>query len=375
MEGLTDVMRFDRYLLSQLIAVFGFFSLVLVGLQWVNQAVFLFDWLIGDGQSAWVFVQMSLLTLPQVIAAILPLSAFVAAIYVANRLMSDSELVVMQAAGFSAWRMSWPVLVFGVMVLAMVLILNHALVPMARASLAERGDDIRENVTARFLKDGRFTHPLNNVTLYIRALSDRGELLDLFLEDRRNGSDTVIIARRALVARSDSGPKLLMFDGQIQTQNKGVLSVTRFGDFTYDLAEMMPEDSATGRSLDQISSVDLLRTDPSLAATPGLPAKMLWREFHARNSQALLALASGVIGFAAILIGSFSRFGLWRQVAIAVVLAICVQGMHTVGFSASMGPGAFAWVWLYSGAALGLFFALSLIVIAERPRRVAKGGA
>ncbi len=369
------MMRFDRYLLSQLIAVFGFFSLVLVGLQWVNHAVFLFDWLIGDGQSAWVFVQMSVLALPQVISVILPLSAFVAAIYVANRLMGDSELVVMQAAGFSAWRMSRPVLIFGGFVAIMVMVLNHALVPLARASLADRGDEIRENVTARFLKDGRFTHPVEGVTLYIRALSDRGELLDLFLEDLRNGSDTTITARRALIARSETGPKLLMFDGQIQSLKNGSLAVTRFGDFTYDLSGMVVKGDSTARPLDQLSSLDLLRADRAAILAANSSPESFRREFHFRNSQPFLALASGLIGFAAILIGSFSRFGLWRQVGVAIVMAIAVQGINTVGFSASTRPGAFAWVWLYSGAALGLIFGLILILIAERPRPVAKVAA
>ncbi|MEO6300594.1 MAG: LPS export ABC transporter permease LptF, partial [Paracoccaceae bacterium] len=44
--------RFDRYLLSQLLTMFGFFALVLVGVYWINRAVGLFDQLIGDGQSA-----------------------------------------------------------------------------------------------------------------------------------------------------------------------------------------------------------------------------------------------------------------------------------------------------------------------------------
>ena len=35
--------RFDRYLLSQLVALFGFFALILVSVYWVNRAVGLFD--------------------------------------------------------------------------------------------------------------------------------------------------------------------------------------------------------------------------------------------------------------------------------------------------------------------------------------------
>ncbi|MCF8512597.1 MAG: LptF/LptG family permease, partial [Rhodobacteraceae bacterium] len=66
--------RFDRYLLVQLLAVFGFFALVLVSVYWVNRAVGLFDQLIGDAQTALVFLEFSLLTLPNVIRVVLPVA-------------------------------------------------------------------------------------------------------------------------------------------------------------------------------------------------------------------------------------------------------------------------------------------------------------
>jgi lipopolysaccharide export system permease protein len=138
---------------------------------------------------------------------------------------------------------------------------------------------------------------------------------------------------------------------------------------------MIAEDTNTGRSLDQLSSATLLRADPAIVQGAGSTAQAFFREFHFRNSQPFLGLSGGLIGFGAILIGSFSRFGLWRQVGVAAVLAIAVQAMNTVGFSKSTEAGPLAWIWLYSGAALGLFFGLSLIVIAERPRPLARGGS
>ena len=51
--------RFDRYMLSQLMMLFGFFSFVLIAIYWINSAVRLFDWLIGDGQTVWVFLEFS----------------------------------------------------------------------------------------------------------------------------------------------------------------------------------------------------------------------------------------------------------------------------------------------------------------------------
>ena len=59
--------RFDRYILSQLMVLFGFFSLILILVYWVNRAVVLFDRLIADGQSATVFLEFTALSLPGII--------------------------------------------------------------------------------------------------------------------------------------------------------------------------------------------------------------------------------------------------------------------------------------------------------------------
>jgi lipopolysaccharide export system permease protein len=196
-------------MLSQLLALFGFFSLVLVLIYWVNRAVGLFDRLIGDGQSALVFLEISLLTLPNVIRIVLPVSAFAATVYVTNRLTQDGELVVMQATGFSAFRLARPVVYFGLIVGVMLMVLTHFVVPASRATMAVRTAEISANVTAGLLSDGRFMHPSEGITFYIRKVSDTGELLDIFLaDDRTPSSGTTYTARRALLVRGETAPKL-----------------------------------------------------------------------------------------------------------------------------------------------------------------------
>ncbi len=104
--------RFDRYMLGQLLTLFGFFSLILVLVLWINRAVRLFDRLIADGQSAWVFLELTSLSLPGLIRIVLPLSAFVAAVYVTNRMSAESELTVVQATGVFAFPPCAPCFVF-----------------------------------------------------------------------------------------------------------------------------------------------------------------------------------------------------------------------------------------------------------------------
>ncbi|MEF3047396.1 LPS export ABC transporter permease LptF [Pseudotabrizicola sp. L79] len=367
--------RFDRYLLSQFLALFGFFSLLLVSVYWVNRAVGLFDQLIGDGQSALVFVEFSLLTLPNVIRLVLPISAFAAALFVTNRLTNESELVVMQATGFSAFRLARPVIYFGLVVGLMLAVLTHVLVPASRAILAERSVEISQNVTARFLRDGQFIHPTDGVTLYIRELTQTGELRDLFLSDERGqGSVITYTARRAFLARSDDGPKLLLFDGMTQTldQKTGRLSVTRFADVTYDLADMLSPQEADGRSIYEVSTPELLRASPELAAEVRQSRAALLEEGHSRIAQPLLGLVTALIGFSTLLLGAFSRFGLWRQIIGAIVLLVILQMLITQASALALESAA-AWPLIYLAPGVGILASVLILWLAQRPRRIRSG--
>lgn len=362
--------RFDRYLLSQLLALFGFFALVLVAVYWVNRAVGLFDQLIGDGQSALVFLEFTILTLPNAIRLVLPVAAFAASVYVTNRMMQESELVVMQATGFSAFRLARPVLYFGLTAMIMQAVLTNVLVPASQRILSERSAEISQNVTARFLTAGQFTHPAAGVTLYIREISPTGELLDLFLSDERAPAERSIhSARKAFLVRGEVAPKLVMVDGSTQTltRNGMRVAVTRFSDFTLDLAGLVAVDGSAQIALNALPTTVLLAAPPgALAATGSSLARML-EEGHSRLAAPLLSVAAPLIGFAALMLGSFSRFGLWRQMALAVALLLVVQLVWTWAGSAAL-HSASAWPVLYLAPLSGISLAAWLLWLAQRPR-------
>ncbi len=364
--------RLDRYLLSQLLGLFGFFSLVLVAVYWINRAVGLFDQLIGDGQSALVFLEFSLLTLPNVIRLVLPISAFAATVYAVNRLMQESELVVVQAAGFSAFRLARPVLAFGLIVMVMMLVLMHVLVPASRSALANRSAEISQNVTARFLNDGQFMHPALGITLYIGKITQTGELNDLFLSDERGAAERVTYtARRALLVRGDVAPKLIMLDGSAQTVTRADrrISVTRFADFTLDLAGLVSVGGRSGRTLDEMSTYDLLNPTEATLTELGESREAFLSEGNARFAMPMLAVATPLVGFAALMLGGFSRFGLWRQMGAAVFALILLQLVNTWAAAASLQAASMAAL-VYAAPVLGFALAAGLLWKAQAPRHI-----
>ncbi|MDO5656988.1 MAG: LPS export ABC transporter permease LptF [Paracoccus sp. (in: a-proteobacteria)] len=366
--------QIDRYILSVMLTLFGFFALVLVAVYWINRAVSLFERLISDGQTALVVLEFTILTLPMVIATVLPLAAFAAVAYGTNRLSGESELVAMQAAGLSPWRLARPVLAYGLIVALMVTALVHGLVPMARERLADRQAEIAENITAQFLNAGNFQFPAPGVTLFIRDITAQGELRGLFLEDgRMAGQLTTYSAEEALIVRTETGPKLIMVTGMIQQMRSHAedaaprLSVTRFNDLTYDLGALIGGPAARGRDLRDYSTARLLSPDAELLAATGATPARARLEAHERIAQPLLSPVAAMLGFATLLVGGFSRFGVWRQIGWAVLGLIFVQFLSNWTANRA-GEDPALWPIVYLPAVIGAALCCFILWLAARPR-------
>jgi len=354
--------------------LFGFFSLVLVMVYWINRAVVLFDRLIANGQSATVFLEFTILSLPNVIRLVLPMAAFAASAYVANRLTSESELVVVQATGFSPYRLVRPVLAFGVIVALLLSVLTHFLVPASLTQLSQRQAQISENITARLLVPGTFLHPVNGVTFYIRDISQRGELKDIFISDARSDTErSNYSARHALLVRQDSGPKLLMFDGMVQTLSldDNRLSVTSFADLTYDISALVNQNVLPKNSVSQLSTAELLRADPELMKQLGQKPGTMLDEGHQRFVQALLCIVAALIGFSTLLVGGYSRFGLWRQILGGIALLVLVKMIDNVMID-KVRADASLWPLEYASTLLGLAVTWLVLWVSARPALFAR---
>ncbi len=359
--------------------LFGFFSLVLVMVYWINKAVVLFDQLIADGQSAAVFVEFTALSLPSVIRLALPLAAFAAAVYVTNRMTTDSELVVVQATGYSPFRLARPVLYFGIIVAVLMSVLMHLLVPLSNARLSERQADIAENMTARLLTPGQFIEPVGGVTFYIRDITETGELLDIFVSDTRSAEEQVTYtASRAFLLRQGDETHLVMIDGMAQTLRRDDkrLFTTSFTDLAYDITDLITRRHSTGRRAGELSTWELLRPTPALVAETGQSAARLLSSGHDRFSQAFLGMVAALLGFAALMVGGFSRFGVWRQIVAAIGLIVVVKAVETAGLNMARANETL-WFATYLPVLAGALIVWALLFAATRPylfKRRIKGG-
>ncbi|WP_371054919.1 MULTISPECIES: LPS export ABC transporter permease LptF [unclassified Rhodosalinus] len=363
--------RFDRYMLSQLMVLFGFFALVLVSVYWVNQAVQLFDRLIAAGHSATVVLEFTLLSLPKVVGQVMPLSAFAAAVYVTNRLSNESELTVVQATGYSPWRLARPVAVYGLILAAMTAALSHVLIPASGAQFAQREAEIAESLSAKLFREGVFLNPSEGVTFYIREITPAGELRDVYLSDRRRADRPVTYtAERAFLLREDAATRLVMVDGMAQTLFRADrrLSTTSFDELAYDVSSLVAARGPPRPNVRTLSTLALLGDPGRAAGITGQDVGRVLQEAHLRFTEPLLVAVAALIGFSTLVAGGFSRLGMGRRIALAIFLLVLVE----VAKGAVVTPvrnNPALWPAVYLPAALGFAISAWMLWQAARPRR------
>jgi lipopolysaccharide export system permease protein len=324
----TIVTKLDRYILSQLTGPFAIFALILIGIYWVARAIGLFDQLIGDGQSVGAFLEITVLFLPQIVAIVLPVVSFAAAVFVSNRLHSDSEMVVLQSSGVSPFQLIKPFAVFGLLVALLASMLSHYLQPLSQQMMQTRQSELKQDMATRLIVGGKFLHPSENVTFFAGEVSDDGSLVDIFLHDQRaKERDATYTAHKALLFRNSEDARLVMFDGLVQTfdQNEFLLTKIQFDEFVFDIGTLTGNSETQKHSITEYSTLEALRPTPEMLRTSGISEVEFVLTAHKRIEQPIQSFVYPLIGMAVLMLGSFSRFGVLRQIVIAVALVISLS--------------------------------------------------
>ena len=309
--------------------MFGFFSLILLFIYWINKAIALFDKLISDGQSFLIFLEFSILTIPPIIPIIAPLAAFASAIFVTNRLKNDSELIIMQATGFSPLRLSRPIFVFGLILTIILLMISNYLIPKTNNIILKRQNELAASLNAKLLRVGSFIHPQNGITFYIGGISNSGIIEDVFVLDERNKNQEIIITSKSGYLLTGTNNSMLVLkkgivqNYDIKSQN---LSTTHFQDLSYDLSSWsVKEQLSKTKLLFTYSSFELFN-NPKLASTrSNTSLTKVLEELHSRILTPFLALIATLTGFSALMIGGYSRFGTSKQISLGITILVFIK--------------------------------------------------
>jgi lipopolysaccharide export system permease protein len=130
----------------------------LTGVIWVSSALKEIDVVSGKGQTILTFLYITLLTMPALIMVIAPIALFAAVLYALNKLNSDSELIVMNAAGMSPFSALKPLGLLTIMVSLLVAYITIFAMPSSFRDLRDMLTKIRADVGGPFYHDRQGHH-------------------------------------------------------------------------------------------------------------------------------------------------------------------------------------------------------------------------
>src|SRR5580700_4767477 len=228
----------NRYILRQCLSMMVFVTAALSAAVWLAQSLRLVDLIVNRGLSIEVFLYLALLILPRFLDIVLPIGAFIAVLFVFNRLITESELVVMRAAGLSPFGLAKPVLILSGIAFLILMMLSLYFLPAANREFKNLQFEIRNRFVSSLLQEGAFTTISDKLTIYIGARNNRGEVIGLLIDDERDPKNPVtLIAERGAFAESGGGSRIIMVNGNRQQYDRtsGKLSVLTFDRYVLDL--------------------------------------------------------------------------------------------------------------------------------------------
>jgi lipopolysaccharide export system permease protein len=332
----------DRYLLRQLLGPTVLATAALTAVALLSTSLTQLDIIVSQRQSALIFLEVTLMAMPQLINMVMPIALFVAALVALNRLHVDQEIVVCYAGGMSRWRVISPALRLAGVITVLALFLNLWVQPAASRAMREVLFDVRTDLAATLVREGEFTEPAPGLTVYAQNIDNGGLIHNLFIHQiKDDGGSTTYTADEGRITKRGNTPLLLMHKVSIQQFSKtGVLEVLTSDDYPFDLNSF-------------INATDLVHYKPSDRYLhelffPDLTQdweqknrEKLLAEGHARLSTPLYNLTFICFALWAIIGGGFSRLGYGRRIAIIAGVAAVIR---ILGFVVEAAAESSAWL-------------------------------
>ena len=230
----------DKYIFRTTLASFALVLVSLTGVIWITQALRGIDLMTSQGQTILTFLGVTSLAIPVLVLVIAPIALMIAVSHTLTKLATDSEIIVMNAAGLSPIRLFRPCLYATAVVALLVAFIGSYLAPDGMRRLKRWDAEITADVLSNILQPGRFAQLDQNLTIRIRERQPGGLLVGIFVDDRRDPKERdTIIADHGTVIKNGEGSYLILEDGNLERFELGKKDPTMvaFGRYAFDMSK------------------------------------------------------------------------------------------------------------------------------------------
>ena len=199
------------------------------------QIVAMMKFLVNYGVELSNFLGLTAMMIPFIISIILPFVTFISVLFVYNKMIGDSEIVVMASSGCSPSQIARPALLLAGILVAVHFVLNLWIVPMTQAKFYDTQWNLRYGLAHMRLQESAFTEITRGLVVYVDKVSGY-DLNQVMLSDMRDAkSQVTIFAKTGKLVATMRGLSIVMTDGSLHAINNGNVIGT-FDTFDMDLS-------------------------------------------------------------------------------------------------------------------------------------------
>ncbi len=325
---------FERYVFRTSLGAFLTGLSLLTGVVWLALSLRQIDIMSAKGQTFWVFLTVTGLTIPSLVMVIAPIALFIAVLFTLNKLNSDSELVVMSASGLSPLQLFRPFSLLFVLVTALVAVTSLWAMPASFREITAQFTKIRADMVTRVILEGQFAELDAGFVFHYRERQSSGDMRGLFIQDRRDAEHvSTYVAEIGRTIEIGAQNYLVLERGSIQRQSPDAYdpAIIQFERYAIDLAQFGGSEEGGPLRPRERPTLALLNRDPNEPMVRQLAGRFR-QELHERFLNPIYGLVLGMIAFAALCQPKTTRQGRGLALAAAIVAAL---SMRIAGFGTS----------------------------------------
>jgi len=353
-----------QHLVSLFMVLFGLLIIV-----WLNHSLKVLELVVNKGASLSAFFKLSFLPMPLWLMVALPLACLCAVIWVVYRLLSDRELVVMQAAGISPIQFALSPILFGLAITLFLMVNSIIFLPNAFGLFKQTQFEVRSSIPKVLIQDRVFVDLGKDLTLYINKKESEQEVKQVFIQDSRTPELIVTYtSERGAFKIIDGRPVFVLTNGQRVENRKGNPEPATLNFATHTLDISQQTDNGNRRFIDanEESIADLMNKDKA-ESDFRLPQRLAMA--HYRLAAPLQAIALALVAAAILLVGRVTRTNIFRRIILASLAGILLQSLVIVsrGLIADM-PAS--WPCIYLASLLPAMLSAGALFRPEKSARI-----
>jgi lipopolysaccharide export system permease protein len=331
--------QLSRYIFGQLFFTILAITLVLTSIMWLAQSLRYIDFIANKGIPFLLFFEMILYLLPNLVVIVIPIAVLIGVLFTYNKLITDHELVVMQASGLGYWQLAKPAILISLLFTFIICIFTLYFLPFSFRNYRDITVALREKSLTSLVQVGQFS-TFGKYTVYARSQDSQGNFLGILIYDGSQEKKTILfMAEKGVVFNKEEGGRLRLINGNRQEKDleTGKPSILYFDRYIIEAKDNSASEEKGGRFLRayERSIGDLL--NPTETLSPSVRLEFI-SAAHQRLLSPLYAFVFGLLSVCAMILGHFNRRGRVGRILVACIMACLIEigalvFLHTLKYS------------------------------------------